>query len=429
MGQQLFRGEVLEARQAQWLGTIRIARPLSFTVATAISIAIAIAVTAFAYWGEFTRKATVRGVLLPTGGLIHVSAHQPGVIAEVFVREGDSVVAGQPLARLANARMTASGDAGVATAQALESRRLSLSTERRLTEQSLLQRQDAITQRIQSLLAEERQALSELETTHLRVQLSRQTVERQRELAKSGFVAAAQVQVKEEELLDIQLRERNAERSLQGLSRELRAARAEKQASDTQVQTALSQLDRALAALDQEVAENNARNTSILLAPQAGQISALLLNSGQTIQAGQTVASLVPSKADGTPNELQAELFAPSRTAGFIQIGQTVYMRYAAFPFQKFGMARGEIVAVSQSPIAAQDLPFGQAQALISANQGNESLYRIKVRLQSQAITTYGRQTSLTAGMSLDADVYQEKRRIWEWLLEPVLAATKKVGT
>jgi membrane fusion protein len=424
MATPLFRAEALEAQRSQFLGPIRIGRPLSFTLVTTASVAMAAALIAFACWGEVARKATIPGVLLPIGGLINISAPQAGVVAEVLVREGDWVSAGQPLARLRNDRITAAGDAAALTAQALQARRDSLATERRLTEQGLRQRQDSIAQRLQSLLAEERQAQSELENNRLRVQLAVKSLERQQELAKSGFVAAAQVQAKQEELLDLQLRERNAERSLQGLARDLDSARAEKLANDTQAKTTLTQLERSLASLEQEATENDSRNGLTLTAPQAGRVSALPLSAGQAVQAGQTVASLVPTASDGSAKtaELQAQLFAPSRTAGFVQIGQAVYLRYTAFPFQKFGLAEGEVIAISRSPIAAQDLPAGQSQALIAAAQANEPMYRINVRLPRQSVRTYGTETPLAAGMSLDADIRQDSRKIWEWLLEPALA-------
>jgi membrane fusion protein len=156
--QTLFRQEVINARQAQWLGGIRIGRPLSFSVVTASALAMAAALIAFAYWGEVTRKVTVHGVLLPVGGLINIVAPQSGVVAELLAHDGDEVQMGQPLVRLHSQRITASGDAAVLTAQALATRRASLDTERRLTEQSLRQRQDAIALRLQSLQTEERQA-------------------------------------------------------------------------------------------------------------------------------------------------------------------------------------------------------------------------------------------------------------------------------
>lgn len=157
----------MEARQAQWLGTIRIGRPLSFTVVTAAAVGMAAALIAFACWGEITRKTTVHGVLLPVGGLIHVTAMQSGVVAELLVKEGEDVAAGQPIARLRSERITAGGDTAILTAHALQARRASLEAERRLTEQNLRQRQDGIAQRLQSLQIEERQAQGELETVRL----------------------------------------------------------------------------------------------------------------------------------------------------------------------------------------------------------------------------------------------------------------------
>lgn len=425
----LFRREVLETRQTQWLGSIRIGRPLSFSVVTGASLAMATALIAFACWGEVTRKATVHGVLLPAGGLLNVAASQAGTITEVLVHEGEEVQAGQPLLRIKAERVTAQGDAALLLIQALAARRASLETERRLTEQNQRQRQDALQQRLQNLQAEERQALSELDTHRLRLQLAQKSVERQEQLARDGFVAAAQVQQRQEELLDLQLRQRNAERNLQALQRDLQTARADRLALDTQAQTGLVQLDRSLAALTQEVTEADSRNGLTLIAPQPGRISALPLVAGQSVQAGQTVSTLVPqARLEGkdvrdNPSELQAQLFAPSRTAGFVQVGQSVRLRYAAFPYQKFGMAQGHVVAVSSSPIAPEDLPTGQSQALLAAAQTSEPLYRITVRLPAQFINTYGRPTPLNVGMSLDADINQDTRKIWEWLLDPALAS------
>ncbi len=417
----------MEARQAQWLGTIRIGRPLSFAVVTTAAVAMAGALIAFACWGEITRKTTVHGVLLPVGGLIHVTAMQSGVVAELLVKEGDEVVAGQPIARLRAERITTAGDAAMLTAQALQARRASLETERRLTEQNLRQRQDSIAQRLQSLQAEERQALAELETVRLRVQLARKTLARDEDLAKNGFLAAAQVQQRQEDLLDLQLRERNSERSLQALQRDLQAARADKLAADTQAQTALTQLDRALASLDQESTENDSRNALLITAPSAGRISAVPINAGQALTTGQTAASLVPFTKSNKPIELQAELFAPSRTAGFVQKGQEVYLRYSAFPYQKFGISKGLVLAVSTSPIAPNDFPAGQSQALVAAAKANEPMYRVIVRLPGQDVATYGKKTKLNAGMSLEADIRQEAVRIWEWVFEPISAVAARI--
>lgn len=261
-----------------------------------------------------------------------------------------------------------------------------------------------------------------MEAHQLRVALALKSQARFTELAAQGFVSQLQAQQKQEELLDLQLRERNTQRSLQALQREAQSLRAEMVTLQTSEQTSLAQLERGIASLSQEATENDARNGLTIKAPQAGRVSALTWHVGQSVQAGQTLLGLVPEGADG--QVLEAQLYAPSRTAGFVREGQTVWLRYAAYPYQKFGMAEGVVDNVSQTPIAAQDLPSGQSQALMNAAQSNEPLYRIAVRLKAQAITTYGRAQALKVGMTLDADVLQDKRAVWEWLLEPALAAS-----
>jgi membrane fusion protein len=148
---------------------------------------------------------------------------------------------------------------------------------------------------------------------------------------------------------------------------------------------------------------------------------------GAVIQAGQTIASMVP-QTEPQPPQLQvhapliAALFAPTRTAGFIQPGQEVWLRLAAYPYQKFGLAKGRVVKISGTPIAPQDLPHGQGNALLASTQSNEPLYRIQVALASQHVVAFGEQHLLRPGMTLEADVIHDVRGIWEWIFEPLLA-------
>ena len=45
-----------------------------------------------------------------------------------------------------------------------------------------------------------------------------------------------------------------------------------------------------------------------------------------------------------------------------------------------------------------------------------------------QYITAYGRHENLKPGMLLDADIMGEKRRLIEWLVEPLYSVAGKVG-
>jgi membrane fusion protein len=210
------------------------------------------------------------------------------------------------------------------------------------------------------------------------------------------------------------------------LAREHKTAQADLAHLQKQLAIDLLQLDRNLAGLDQETAEIQSRKTSSVLAPQAGQVSTVHLSLGAMAQAGQTIASLVPQANAQAPHHsahtLVAALFAPTRTTGFIQPGQEVWLRLAAYPYQKFGLAKGRVLKVSGTPIAPQDLPHGQGTALMASTQSNEPLYRIQVELVSQHVMAFGVAHPLRPGMTLEADVIHDVRGIWEWVFEPLLA-------
>jgi membrane fusion protein len=132
------------------------------------------------------------------------------------------------------------------------------------------------------------------------------------------------------------------------------------------------------------------------------------------------LASLLPADA-----KLQAHLFAPSSAVGFVRADQTVQLRYQAFPYQKFGHQSGAVAQVSRSPLQAAELAGLPLAAAIMAS--GEPLYRITVTLNQQSVAAYGKAQTLSPGMQLEADVQLDRRRLIEWLFEPVLGIAGRV--
>lgn len=87
----LFRREVFEHQQAKWLGSIHLARPLSFTLVTLTAVVLSLLLVAFLYFGEYTRKVRVAGTLQPAAGALKLVAPAAGVLSESRVKEGDAV--------------------------------------------------------------------------------------------------------------------------------------------------------------------------------------------------------------------------------------------------------------------------------------------------------------------------------------------------
>ena len=132
----------------------------------------------------------------------------------------------------------------------------------------------------------------------------------------------------------------------------------------------------------------------------------------------------------GADTPLEAHLYSPSRAVGFVRPGQRVRLRYQAYPYQRFGHYDGVVVSVSRTALSPGDLPPPLAALTsltgLTGGAAAEPLYRITVALASQSITAYGAPVALQPGMVLEADVALERRRLFEWVLDPLYAVAGK---
>lgn len=416
MSSDLFRPEAMQARAGQWLGGVRLNTSLPWWGVTVVAVALAGFLVAFSFFAEITQKAHVSGVLMPAGGQLDLHAAAPGRVAELRVAEGQIVREGDVVMVLALDRSAGAGELGAQVARQIETRRAALGAERTLRGAQLRLQQQSLAGRVKAMDAELRRADDEVALANRRLSLTQQQVARVEQLHASGFLSATQAQAQHQDLIEAETRVQQLSRTRIALARDRAALAAEVQQLEAQLQTELAQVDRTLAELTQEAAENEGRRIQVITSPRDGTVTLVALAAGHPVQDGQLLASVAPA---GAP--LQAHLFAPSRTVGFAAVGQQVQLRLAAFPYQKFGLQAGRVAAVSLSPVAPAQLPAAQAH-LANATNVSEGLYRLTVDLASQYVVAYGEATPLRSGMTVDAAVIKDRRRVIEWILEPLFA-------
>lgn len=416
-----FRPEALEQQKVRWLGEIKLAHPFSFWLIGALAISVAACILCFLFFASYTKRATVAGRLMPEAGQNTLVTSQGGRLAEVRVVEGAQVKAGDILFVLTLDREGERLSHEGAVAEKLNARKATLDTER--SQQLSLANSEAsrLRERRRSMEMERVQLDRELATALSRLAFAEQNATRFKKLAEQGFMSGMGAQGKEEEVLDLRARMQGSERTRTGLDREIAGIDAELATLPTRTAATLTTVAKQSAALEQEAAELGGRRTLVIRAPEAGVVTALSAQHGQWLAAGQTLATLLPAGS-----ELIAEIYAPSRAVGFVQLGQRVLMRYAPFPYQKFGQQQGEVIEVSRTAIAQRDLPQGALPSNVGSSEG---LYRVRVRLSAQTISTYGQQQALAAGTQLDADIELDRRRLVEWVFEPLLSLKGRVAS
>lgn len=422
MSEALFRQQACQALASGHLGAVRVAPMPARRAIVAVAISVGLMLGGLLVGAEFTRKARVPGLVVPVQGMLTLQAPSTGVIAKRHVNEADFVHAGQLLFELTTDHAASQGHAAALLMQSLAMRESTLWAERQSRREAIAQRQRALADRERALSVEAQHAQAEAELAQHRSALSQQQLERVKQLAREGFIAESQVQTRQEEALELQARAQAARRNEASMRREMQSVAAERLAQETHLRTETAQSDRALAALSQDRTEAEARRTWRITAPQSGRITAVHVNLGAAVQSGQALATWVPQQEANAPAALQVDLYAPSRTSGFVRPGQQVTLRYAAYSHAKFGMGRGTVISVARTPTNPKDLPAGHQDALLSSAQANEPLYRIQVRLDDTGVHAQGQRLEVRPGMALEAHVHQDRRALWEWLFEPILA-------
>jgi membrane fusion protein len=93
----LFRKEVMHKRKGNYFGKTLVTAPISFTYWSVGIFLLTALIVLFLYFGEYSRRQEVHGVLLPNTGLINIYPSKPGVVVSKLVKPGEEVKKGQIL--------------------------------------------------------------------------------------------------------------------------------------------------------------------------------------------------------------------------------------------------------------------------------------------------------------------------------------------
>ena len=419
----LIRPEALQAKRAHLLGTVTLITRLPTVAICLISALIGASILAFLYYGSYTRRATVSGHLQPSTGVIRIAAPQTGIVLEKKAVEGQAVNKDDVLFVLSSERAApagmASGGLQRGISEQIAQRQQSLQAEINRLQQTQSQEASYL-QRRQSTLIAEAQTIETLMTQQRqRVGAAEDTRQRYQGLVEKDYIAREQLTQKQSELSEQQSRLQSLQRDLITNQREQASTAREINGLANRFSAQIAQIERGISGGKQELAEVQTRANVVITAPAAGVATLVTTELGQTVEPGKALMSIVPKD---TP--LQARLYVPSRHIGFVRVGDQVLLRYAAYPYQMFGQRTGRVSAISSGTASSQELSALGGPELL----GSESAYVIQVSLSEQSILAAGQTRALQPGMRLEADLLQEKRKLWQWMLEPLYSLTKKAA-
>lgn len=161
--------------------------------------------------------------------------------------------------------------------------------------------------------------------------------------------------------------------------------------------------------LEMELLRHRHQNAYVIRAPIDSVISNVMIHPGQYVDTTKPLTKLIPSGAF-----LVANLFIPVAKSGFIQKNNPVMIRYDAYPFARFGTTKASIQAIDQSILTddEEDNPI----------RIGHPYYRAIAILDKQSVTIYGQDKKIQEGMTLSAVIIGSKRKLWQWILDPLFS-------
>lgn len=410
MSSDLFREEALEFQSASnsRFGKPTGVLPPSWVLITLFLAVFMVALITFLLSVDFARKETVRGKLRVDGAEAKLYALEPGLITKVMVEDGQAVRAGDPIAEITSERYMSDGGAlSEATLAQLERERETLQRRKAAIETASDLSIRAAEQRYNDAKRQERELKDQLTVVKRRLEIARDRAEDAEQFLAEQLIAEPQLNERLEAAASLEqmVLQTNGQVN-EAVAAQSRAA-LEKRQLQANRDRDLADIDQRLEQMNAQIQRADADTVHIVRAPIEGKITGLQARTGEQATNGIPLGIVLPQDS-----ELIAEVYLPSRAIGFVEPGQIVKLQYDAFPYQKFGIALGQIHGVASTAQLPQELNV--------ASQSVEPLYRVSITLADQTVEAFSKEMPLQTGMEFTADIVLENRRLLEWLLEPL---------
>ncbi|WP_440856995.1 HlyD family secretion protein [Pseudomonas syringae] len=374
-----------------------------------VAIAMAFSLCLLILLGKYTETAAATGVVEPAGGYVSITTSQSGNVVNLLVQEGAEVILGAPLAEIISQRLDAYGhDVGRAIVEKLQREKEIITTKIHQLEGRTTGKKYLIEVRLaraEGQLASARSTFKYLSATLGEVG---KVTDQYRQLEREGFVSQDMLAEKSTGLASLQATLFGIQKQVDDLQDRVLSLREEisdlEQASANEKLSLQIELEKTGRELDVASIENHSWvNASI-----AGRVVAVSVQQGQAVERGESLFMLTPPGSD-----LYIRLDVPAEAMARLKVGQLVKLRYAAFPFQKYGTQGGVITSISGGPVKGSSV--GSEKAVTHGD------YRVLVRPDTQTIRDGDLDLNIPLGTKVDANIEISDEWILGWVYSILL--------
>lgn len=148
----------------------------------------------------------------------------------------------------------------------------------------------------------------------------------------------------------------------------------------------------------------------LLTAPVDGKVEYLeFWRNHRFVQAGKEVVSIIPER-----QTLFGEVRIPTTGMGKVKVGQQVNVKIDNYPYDEYGLIKGEVKSVSRIP------------SLYQAGEGHVDSYLALITFPEGAVTNYGIALDIDFESKGTAEIITEKKKLIERLFDNLKSKMEK---
>ncbi len=422
-----------QSRDSQINDEVVIQSALSATHKTMLAIFLA-AIILLVVVSQVTIDIVVssRGELLLDTDIEKVQHLEGGILDKLLVSKGDTVYAGQPIARLKSVDRNTqleSSTLDIAAIQIELEKFYALIEERDPDFSPYEFADELVVSGKRSWVQESNKnrsniALIQHDIDH-KTRLMRSMKTRKKSSKKQLGLIQKQLKIKKTlygeemasymDVLNMQVQEMNMLREIENLdeallNEEFQQLRLNKQLSDlianrnAEYQSQINSLKKDLALKQATLPQHTDKVDRLTVySPVDGIVDKVHFNyRSAIISPGESIADIAPIR-----NQLHGEAKIPRKDLGFVEIGQEVKLKFDTYNFAKYGYITGTIQSISRSSYKEEETEF----------------YIATINMEQNFLERSGAKYNLSPYMEFTADIKTGSRKMIEYALKPVMSA------
>lgn len=423
MNNKLYRTEAIEYKRHHWRGKALLLAGLPAWLIVLLSTLFLIALIVAVIFCKFTQRIDVKGEVITLPHSINVFSPQQGFIIKQYVKIGDLVKKNQPLYEIDVSRNTSSGNVSAAQVESINEKIYNSEEIIKKLVHNKKQTLNALNEQLKTSTDSLKVTIRMMQNTQAGLKKMHDNLASYDKYLSDGLITKDQYNYQH----SLYFQQQSAYQSLvsqkmqlESQITQLNSDKVTKAADfDNQISSQYNQTND----YKNQLIESNANGNLIVKATADGRIESLSATQGQTVDNGSSLAQIKPI---GNV-EYYLILWLPNNSIPYLKIGDSINIRYDAFPADKFGQFPGEIISISSMPASRQEM-----SEYTNVNNGSTqqelALYKAIVKIKDKEFSYKGKTLSLSNGLKAQAVVFLEERPLYMWMFTPIYKISQSVS-